>query len=90
MIGDKIAVDSGVFNPDLLTTKYGRQIGEQWENTRLRDRLDAVTAHEYAEAGGLDHKEAVQRAADTPLAIREKARQMLRIIADAENRGTGR
>jgi len=28
VIGDKIAVDSGVFNPDLLTTNYGKEIGE--------------------------------------------------------------
>ena len=43
VIGDKIAVDSGVFNPDLLTTNYGKEIGEQWEKHRLRDRLDAVS-----------------------------------------------
>ena len=56
VIGDKIAVDSGVFNPDLLTTNYGKEIGEQWEKHRLRDRLDAVIAPECAEASGIDQR----------------------------------
>src|SRR5271157_5828278 len=60
VIGDKIAVDSGVFNPDLLTTNYGKEIGEQWEKHRLRDRLDAVIAPECAEASGVDQRSGCQ------------------------------
>jgi hypothetical protein len=55
-----------------------------------RDRLDQVIAHEHAEATGIDHEEAVQRAAETPLAIRETARDRLRAIAEVEKRGKRR
>ena len=55
----------------LMARRYGRRIGGKWAKDRLRDRLDQVIAHEYAEAAGISHEEAVQRAAETPLAIRE-------------------
>jgi hypothetical protein len=52
--------------------------------------LDQVIAHEYAEAAGISHEEAVQRAAETPLAIRETARARLRAMAATEKLGKGR
>jgi hypothetical protein len=54
---------------------------------RLRNRLDQVIAHEHAEAAGISHEEAIQRAAEAPLAIRETAKERLRAMAEAENRG---
>jgi len=90
VVGDQINVDAGVFDTDLMTRIYGPEIGKRWENDRLRDRLDQIIAHEHAEEYDVGHKEAVQRAAETTLAIREKARERLRAIAEAESRGKGR
>ena len=53
-----------------MTRKYGPEIGKKWEHDRLRDRLNQV-AHEHAEAMGISHEEAVQRTAETPLAMRK-------------------
>jgi hypothetical protein len=90
VVGVKINVDAGLFDVSLMSRKYGPEIGKEWEKDRLRDRLDQCIAHEYAEAAGISHEEAVQRAADTPLPIRDTARQRLRAIAGAERRGKGR
>ena len=87
VFGDRIATDAGLFDADLMARRYGPEIGEKWAKGRLRDRLDQVIAHEHAEAAGIGHDEAVQRAAETPLAIRETARERLRAIAEAERRG---
>jgi hypothetical protein len=55
-----LTVDSGVFNPDLLVTLPG---SKEWENGRLRDRLDAAIAHEHEEARrDGDHVEALKHA----------------------------
>ena len=90
MVGDQINADAGLFDWGLMDRRYGAKIGGNWAKDRLRDRLDQVIAHEYAEAAGISREEAVQRAAETPLAIRETARERLRAIAEAENRGKGR
>ncbi len=79
-----------MFETDLMTRIFGPKIGEKWAKDRLRDRLDQIIAHEYAEASGISHAEAVQRAAETPLTIREKARERLREMAEAERRRKGR
>jgi hypothetical protein len=73
-----------------MDRRFGPEIGRRWAKDRLRDRLDQVIAHEYAEAVGVSHEEAVQRAPETPLAIRETARERLRAMAAAEKRGKGR
>jgi hypothetical protein len=90
VVGDQIDVDAGLFDTSLMGRRYGPEMGGKWAKDRLRDRLDQVIAHEYAEAAGISHEEAVQRAAETPLAIRETARVRLRAIAEAEKRGKGR
>ena len=41
-----VTVDSGVLNPDLLKGKKGGRI---WPKMRLKDRIDAIIAHEYEE-----------------------------------------
>ena len=78
VVGERINADAGLLDTDLMTRKFGKEIGDNWRKDRLRDRLDQVIAHEYAEASGISHEEAIQRAAETPLAIREKARERLR------------
>jgi hypothetical protein len=90
VVGDQINADAGLFDMGLIARRYGPEIGGKWAKDRLRDRLDQVLAHEHAEAAGIDHGEAVQRAAETPLAIRETARERLRAIAEAEKRRKGR
>ena len=73
-----MVVDSGVFNPDLMAGKPGEK---QWATDRLRNRLDAVIAHEYEEArlGGI-HAAALKHGPDTALPIREGARKLLRAM----------
>jgi hypothetical protein len=60
-----ITVNSGVLNPELLKGKKG---GKLWVGARLRDRIDAVIAHEFEEdrqhARGGDQGSTEDRAAD--------------------------
>jgi hypothetical protein len=84
VIGEGIGVDSGVLNSDLLIKPYGLKVAKVWAESRLRDRIDAVIAHEQQEGLGLFHVEAVRRAVETPLAITEGARRILRAMAHAE------
>lgn len=59
-----------------------------WRSARLRDRIDAVIAHEYTEAlahQGIDfHVHALTAAENTPLLISDRARQILRDYRRAE------
>ena len=73
--GARLTVDSGVFNPDLMAEKPAAKV---WAEARLRDRLDAVIAHEYEEAKDGSHLTALVRGPDTDLPIREDARKLLR------------
>jgi hypothetical protein len=81
VIGDAIAVNSGVFNPELLDERYNPEIGKTWAKTRLRDRIDAVIAHEIAEGQAGTHEGAEQLAADTELPVSEGTRRILRAMA---------
>jgi hypothetical protein len=81
VIGEKFAVNSGVLNPELLTERYGPGIGTIWARIRLRDRIDAVIAHELAEAKTGTHEGAEALAAETDLAVSEGARRILRAMA---------
>ncbi len=73
------AVDSGVLNPELLRGKKGNRI---WPKMRVKDRIDAIIAHEYEElrAGGR-HTEALKAAAKTELPISDEARRLNRAMA---------
>ena len=73
--GARLTVDSGVFNPELMAGKSAERV---WRKARLRDRLDAVIAHEYEEARGGGHAAALVKGPDTELPIREHARKLLR------------
>lgn len=71
-------VDSGVLNPDLLKGKKG---GRVWAKTTLRDRIDAIIAHEWAEDWTMDHAEALKAAARTELPLGDGARRILKAMA---------
>ena len=73
-----ITVNSGVLNPELLK---GRKGGRLWPKSRLRDRIDAVIAHEWAEDQTLDHAAALKAATRTELPVSDGARRILRAMA---------
>ncbi len=72
-----IVVDSGVLNPDLLKGKKG---GHIWPKASLRDRIDAIIAHEWAEDQTLDHGAALKAAAKTELPVSKGARRILKTM----------
>ncbi len=73
-----ITVNSGCLNPELLKGKKGGRI---WPKARLRDRIDSIIAHEWAEDQTLDHDEALKAAAKTELPVSEGAKRILRAMA---------
>jgi hypothetical protein len=79
-----INVDPAVFDEN--APKMGDL--SSWKSARLRDRIDAVIAHEFTEAlapQGLDfHIHALQNAETTPLRISDRARQILKEYRQAE------
>jgi hypothetical protein len=81
ILGEGIVVNSGVFNPELLAERYGPEVGTIWAKSRLRDRIDAVIAHEVAEAKTGTHEGAEALAAETDLPVSEETRRILRAIA---------
>jgi len=86
----RLFVDSGVLNPELNASQIGPEASTLWEKSRLRDRMDAVIAHEHEEARGIPHDEVVERAPDTTLPIGDNARRMLRTIAEGVKRQADR
>lgn len=79
-----INVDPAVF--DANAPKVGSL--SSWRTASLRDRIDAVIAHEYTEAlapQGVDfHIHALKNAETTPLKISHHARQILKEYRQAE------
>ena len=75
-ITDGISVNSGVLNPELLKGDGSRV----WPKARLRDRIDAVIAHEYEEDRLGSHEAAVKAAPKTALPISDGARRILRAM----------
>ena len=73
-----VVIDSGVLNLDLLKGKKGGRI---WPKASLRDRIDAIIAHEWAEDQTLDHGEALKAAAKTELPVSEGAKRILKAMA---------
>lgn len=71
-------VNSGAINPDLLKGKKG---GHIWPKARLRDRIDAIIAHEWEEDRHGTHAEALKAAARTELTVSGRARWILRAMA---------
>jgi hypothetical protein len=67
-------VNSGVLNPELLKGQKG---GRLWRKARLRDRIDAIIAHEWAEAQYVNHEAALEAAARTRLPVSRGAKRSL-------------
>jgi hypothetical protein len=74
-----VTVNSGILNPELLKGEKGQRI---WPKMRLKDRIDAIIAHEYEElrAEG-KHVDALKAAAKTNLPISDEARRLNRARA---------
>ena len=79
--GVGINVDAGVLLATLVSVP-------SWRNATLKDRIDAVIAHEYEELQFLGfpsgHRNAIQKAPETVLNISEGARRILREIRTLE------
>jgi hypothetical protein len=73
-----VTVNSGALNPALLKGKKGGRI---WPKARLRDRIDAIIAHEWAEARHGDHGAALKAGARTELSVSPGARRILKAMA---------
>jgi hypothetical protein len=73
----RINLDSGSFNPEQITRQYGKRAGKLWAKSRLRDRWDALVAHEDTEWRTGSHEGAVQAALETELPISDRARRIL-------------
>ena len=74
----QINFDSGSFNPEQITKEYGKRAGKLWAESSVRDRWDALAAHEDAKwRMGMDHDAAVQKAPETELPISDRARNIL-------------
>jgi len=85
----RLYMDSGFLNPE-LAEQYRPQASAAWKKASARNRIDAIIAYESAEASGVSHAEAIQRAVDTALPISDHARRILLTIAEAEKRPGGR
>jgi hypothetical protein len=73
----RLIVDSGVFNLFLLTKDYGEMASRLFRQSRLRDRLDSIIAHEFEEhRNGMDHEAALRAAPNTELPISDRAREI--------------
>jgi hypothetical protein len=77
-ISKGITVNSGVLNPDLLKGGKGGRI---WPRASLRDRIDAIIAHEWEESRTVDHVAALMAGPKTELPISDAARRILRAMA---------
>jgi hypothetical protein len=74
----QVTLDSGLMNPELLAEFYDQAAQEQWKKTRLRDRAQAIIAHELAEAECKDHELALTAGPETKLPISHEAKELLR------------
>jgi hypothetical protein len=65
----------------LLTNDYGSHATELFGKGRLRERQDAIIAHEYEEhRHGADHEAALKHAPETELPITERAREICKAM----------
>jgi hypothetical protein len=82
-VGKGINVDSGVLNPHLLGDPAAGGAALAWSRARLKDRIDAVIAHEYEECIRGTDQATRQYAPITRLRISDEARAILRQMAAA-------
>ncbi len=73
----QVTLDSGLLNPDLLAADYDEAAQNAWRRTRLKDRAQAIIAHELAEAEHGDHELALMAGPETTLPISHAAQELL-------------
>jgi hypothetical protein len=74
----QITLDSGLMNPNLMSATYDEDTQKMWRRTRIRDRAQAIIAHELAEHEYADHELALIAGLETKLPISHAARELLR------------
>ncbi len=74
---EEIAVNSRCLNPQLLKGKPGARI-YAW--ARLKDRIDAIIAHEYEEDRLRTYEAALKHGAKTELLVTDGATQILKAM----------
>ena len=72
-----VVVNSGCLNPELLKGEKGGRI---WAKARLRDRIDAIIAHEWEEDRQGTHEAALKAAPKTDLLVSDGARRILKAM----------
>ena len=72
-----ITVNSGCLNPELLKGLPGSRA---FAKSTLRDRIDAIIAHEYEEDRLGTHEAALRHGAKTALPITDGARRILKTM----------
>jgi hypothetical protein len=83
--GERLNLDSGLFNDDLMLP-VGPRADKAWRRASVETRAMAVLPHEEIESRGHTHEEAVEMAPDTELPITHAARELLRIIREEQRR----
>ena len=77
----QVNLDSGLLNPDLLADAYDEAAQSAWKRTRIKERAQAIIAHELAEDEYRgDHQLALIAGPETELAISHAARELLRAM----------
>jgi hypothetical protein len=75
----QVTLDSGLMNPELLAAHYDEATQDAWKRTRIKDRAQAIIAHELAEhVYGGDHELGLIAGTETGLPISHAARALLR------------
>lgn len=72
-----ITVNSGCLNPELLKGLRGSRVSAE---ATLRDRIDAIIAHEYEEDRLGTHQAALRHGTKTALPITDGARRILKAM----------
>lgn len=72
-----IAVNSGCLNPELLKGKPGERV---YARSSLKDRIDAIIAHEFEEDRLGSHEAALKHGGKTALPVTDGARRILRAM----------
>jgi hypothetical protein len=72
-----IAVNSGCLNRLLLKGKPGARV---YAKARLKDRIDAIIAHEYEQDRLGSHEAALKNGAKTALPVTDGARRILKAM----------
>jgi hypothetical protein len=73
-----VVINSGVLNLDLLKGRKGARV---WPKERLRDRIDAIIAHEFEELRHGSHAAALKAAPKAELPISDRARRICKAMA---------